>query len=191
MTSHEFSPLEVTTQANRRVHQSNQGARVTLDAPCESPWKSDIEKLRDEFKALMAQRQKQEKRNYKCWKNNIWRSRGVEVATDNEKPYHKILQFTAVNGGDKGLYVIGQINNISCRTVLDTGANVSISRKDLTKNSKLSIIWMPPCVSLQTVMGDKIQVHGKANVTLRFGIDYHHTVYIADITDTCILGLDF
>ncbi|GFT31362.1 retrovirus-related Pol polyprotein from transposon 412 [Trichonephila clavipes] len=50
--------------------------------------------------------------------------------------------------------------------VVDTGANVSISRKDLTKNSKLSIIWMPPYVSLQTVTGDKIQIHGKANVTL-------------------------
>ncbi|GFT31363.1 uncharacterized protein TNCV_608051 [Trichonephila clavipes] len=59
--------LEVTTQASRQDHQSNQGARVTLDAPCESPWKSDIEKLRDEFKALMAQRQNQEKRNFKCW----------------------------------------------------------------------------------------------------------------------------
>ncbi|GFS49794.1 retrovirus-related Pol polyprotein from transposon 412 [Trichonephila clavipes] len=76
--------------------------------------------------------------------------------------------------------------------VVDTGANVSIIRKDLAQNSKLSIIWTPPCVSLQTVTGDKIQVHGKANVTLRFGnIDYHHTAYIADITDPCILGLDF
>ncbi|GFX61673.1 retrovirus-related Pol polyprotein from transposon 412 [Trichonephila clavipes] len=26
---------------------------------------------------------------------------------------------------------------------------------------------MPPCVSLQTVRGDKIKVHGKANITLR------------------------
>ncbi|GFW46352.1 retrovirus-related Pol polyprotein from transposon 412 [Trichonephila clavipes] len=72
--------------------------------------------------------------------------------------------------------------------VVNTGANVSIIRKDLAQNS----IWTPPCVSLQTVTGDKIQVYGKANVTLRFGnIDYHHTAYIADITDPCILGLDF
>ncbi|GFV05608.1 hypothetical protein TNCV_228191 [Trichonephila clavipes] len=52
------------TQASRR---SIRGARVTLDAPCESPWKSDIEKLRDEFQALMAQRQNQEKHNFECW----------------------------------------------------------------------------------------------------------------------------
>ncbi|GFW97338.1 retrovirus-related Pol polyprotein from transposon 412 [Trichonephila clavipes] len=76
--------------------------------------------------------------------------------------------------------------------VVDTGANVSIIRKDLAQNSKVNIIWTPPCVSLQTVMGDKIEVHEKTNVTLRFGsINYHHTTYVADITNPCILGLDF
>ncbi|GFV00879.1 hypothetical protein TNCV_1386931 [Trichonephila clavipes] len=53
--------------------------------------------------------------------------------------------------------------------VVDTGANVSINRKDLAQNSQVSIIWTPPCVSLQIVTGDKIQVHGKANITLKFG----------------------
>ncbi|GFT84900.1 retrovirus-related Pol polyprotein from transposon 412 [Trichonephila clavipes] len=50
--------------------------------------------------------------------------------------------------------------------VVDTGANVSIIRKDLAQNSQVSIIWKPPCVSLQTVTGDKIHVLGKANITL-------------------------
>ncbi|GFS58130.1 retrovirus-related Pol polyprotein from transposon 412 [Trichonephila clavipes] len=77
--------------------------------------------------------------------------------------HHEILQITAVNGDDKGLYVIGQINNISCRMIIDTGANVSIIREDLARNSKVKIIWTPLCVSLQTVTGDKIQVHGIAN----------------------------
>ncbi|GFW57510.1 uncharacterized protein TNCV_544191 [Trichonephila clavipes] len=47
--------------------QSIQGVRVTLDSPGESPWRSDIEKLRDEFQAFNTQRQNQEKRNFKCW----------------------------------------------------------------------------------------------------------------------------
>ncbi|GFX36700.1 uncharacterized protein TNCV_580791 [Trichonephila clavipes] len=59
--------LEAATQASRRDRQSIRGARVTLDAPCESPWKSEIWKLRDEFQSLMAQHQNQEKRNFKCW----------------------------------------------------------------------------------------------------------------------------
>ncbi|GFW40156.1 hypothetical protein TNCV_5118391 [Trichonephila clavipes] len=44
--------LDTTTQASRRDRQSTRGARVILDTPCESPWKSDIEKLIDEFQAL-------------------------------------------------------------------------------------------------------------------------------------------
>ncbi|GFV21294.1 uncharacterized protein TNCV_4888891 [Trichonephila clavipes] len=59
--------LEAATQASHRDRQSIRGARVTLDAHCESPWKSDIEKLRDEFQAFKDQRQNQEKRNFKCW----------------------------------------------------------------------------------------------------------------------------
>ncbi|GFS91354.1 uncharacterized protein TNCV_1307481 [Trichonephila clavipes] len=59
--------LEAATQASRRDRKSIRGAKVTLDAPCESPWKSDMEKLRDEFQAFKAQRQNQEKRNFKCW----------------------------------------------------------------------------------------------------------------------------
>ncbi|GFU29437.1 uncharacterized protein TNCV_418741 [Trichonephila clavipes] len=59
--------LEAATQASHRDHQSIRGARVTLDAPCESPWRNDIEKLRDEFQAFKAKRQNLEKRNFKCW----------------------------------------------------------------------------------------------------------------------------
>ncbi|GFX74680.1 retrovirus-related Pol polyprotein from transposon 412 [Trichonephila clavipes] len=76
--------------------------------------------------------------------------------------------------------------------VVDTGANVSIIRKDLAQNSQVGIIWTPPCISLQTVTVDKIHVHGKANITIRIGnIDYYHTACISDITDPCILGLGF
>ncbi|GFX54952.1 uncharacterized protein TNCV_3318691 [Trichonephila clavipes] len=60
-------PATAATQASRRDRQSIRGARVTLDSPCESPWISDIEKLRDESQAFKDQRQNQEKRNFKCW----------------------------------------------------------------------------------------------------------------------------
>ncbi|GFT31012.1 retrovirus-related Pol polyprotein from transposon 412 [Trichonephila clavipes] len=111
---------------------------------------------------------------------------------DNEKPHYKIFQITTVNGGDKGLYIIRHINNISCHMVVNTGANVSIIRKDLAQISQVSIIWTPLCVPLQTVTGDKIQVHGKANITLRYGNkNYHLSAYIANITVPCNFGLDF
>ncbi|GFW77957.1 uncharacterized protein TNCV_2490011 [Trichonephila clavipes] len=84
---------EDATQASRRDRQSIRGARVTLDAPCESPWKSGIEKLRDEFQVFKDQRQNQEKRNFKCWgcgvtghlRRNCPRSRKDENTVSSSK----------------------------------------------------------------------------------------------------------
>ncbi|GFW97621.1 retrovirus-related Pol polyprotein from transposon 412 [Trichonephila clavipes] len=186
--------LEAATQASRKDRHFIRGARVTEDEPCESRLLKEMEILKEEMQTIKAGISKHEKRNFRFWgcggtghlRRNCPRSRKDENTVSSSK------QITAVNGGNEGLYVIGQIKNISCRMVVDTGANVSIIRKDLAQNSQVSIIWTPPCVSSQTVTGDKIHVHGKANITLRFGnIDYHHTAYIADITDPCILELDF
>ncbi|GFW31162.1 retrovirus-related Pol polyprotein from transposon 412 [Trichonephila clavipes] len=76
--------------------------------------------------------------------------------------------------------------------IIDTGANVSIIRKDLAQKLKEKLIWTPPRVVLQTVTGEKIDIHGKLKVKIRFGdTTYQHAVYVADIADPFILGLDF
>ncbi|GFV87628.1 retrovirus-related Pol polyprotein from transposon 412 [Trichonephila clavipes] len=50
----------------------------------------------------------------------------------------------------------------------------------------------PPRVVLQTVTGEKIDIHGKLKVKIKFGdTTYQHAVYVADISDPFILGLDF
>ncbi|GFX51121.1 uncharacterized protein TNCV_2734721 [Trichonephila clavipes] len=85
--------LEAAPPASRQDRQSIRAARVTIDAPCESPWKSDIEKLRDEFQAFKDQRQNQEKRNFKCWgcgvtghlRRNCSRSRQDENTVSSAK----------------------------------------------------------------------------------------------------------
>ncbi|GFV54132.1 uncharacterized protein TNCV_1027051 [Trichonephila clavipes] len=85
--------LEAATQASRQDRQPLRGARGNLDAPYESPWKSDIEKLRDEFQAFKAQRQNQEKRNFKCWgcggtgylRRNCPRSRKDNTASSSKQ----------------------------------------------------------------------------------------------------------
>ncbi|GFU86418.1 uncharacterized protein TNCV_1417701 [Trichonephila clavipes] len=59
--------VEAATQASCINRHFIREARVTLDVPCESPWKSDIEKLRDEFQALMAQCQNRRRRSITCW----------------------------------------------------------------------------------------------------------------------------
>ncbi|GFV95863.1 retrovirus-related Pol polyprotein from transposon 412 [Trichonephila clavipes] len=57
---------------------------------------------------------------------------------------------------------------------------------------KEKLIWTPPRVVLQTVTGEKIDIHGKLKVKIKFGdATYQHAVYVADIADPFILGLDF
>ncbi|GFX75969.1 retrovirus-related Pol polyprotein from transposon 412 [Trichonephila clavipes] len=75
--------------------------------------------------------------------------------------------------------------------IIDTGANVSIIRNDLAQKLKEKLIWTARVV-LQTVTGEKIDIHGKLKVKIQFGdTTYQHAVYVADIADPFILGLDF
>ncbi|GFV27964.1 retrovirus-related Pol polyprotein from transposon 412 [Trichonephila clavipes] len=87
---------------------------------------------------------------------------------------------------------MGHVNELPCNMIIDTGANVSIIRNDLAQKLKEKLIWTPPRVVLQTVTGEKIDIHGKLKVKIQFGdTTYQHAVYVADIADPFILGLDF
>ncbi|GFT63340.1 retrovirus-related Pol polyprotein from transposon 412 [Trichonephila clavipes] len=87
---------------------------------------------------------------------------------------------------------MGHVNELPCNIIIDTGANVSIIRNDLAQKLKEKLIWTPPRVVLQTVTGEKIDIHGKLKVKIKFGdTTYQHAVYVADIADPFILGLDF
>ncbi|GFS73486.1 uncharacterized protein TNCV_1101891 [Trichonephila clavipes] len=59
--------VEAANEASCRYNHSVRGARVTTDAPCESPWRKAIEKLREEIQDLMAQRQNLRIRRITCW----------------------------------------------------------------------------------------------------------------------------
>lgn len=51
---------------------------------------------------------------------------------------------------------------------------------------------MPPCITLQTVIGDKINVLGKIYLDIAFGdAMYHHMTCVADVNDHVFLALDF
>ncbi|KFM62548.1 hypothetical protein X975_20006, partial [Stegodyphus mimosarum] len=100
--------------------------------------------------------------------------------------------WNCVCGKSNGLSINGHIDGVPCSMIIDTGANVTIIRKDLAQKFKDKLIWTPSCVTLETASGEKIDVEGKLNVNITFGsATYHHTAYVADITDPCILGLDF
>ncbi|GFV91173.1 CCHC-type domain-containing protein [Trichonephila clavipes] len=59
--------LEAANEASCRDRHSIRGARVTADAPCESPWMKEIKKLKEEIQDLMAQLQNQKSCSIMCW----------------------------------------------------------------------------------------------------------------------------
>ncbi|GFT03115.1 retrovirus-related Pol polyprotein from transposon 297 [Nephila pilipes] len=59
--------------------------------------------------------------------------------------------------------------------IIDTGTNVTIIRTDLAHKLGEKLIWTPPCITLQTVTGDRINIHGKDYLIIAFGDTmYHH-----------------
>ncbi|GFX58757.1 hypothetical protein TNCV_804611 [Trichonephila clavipes] len=75
--------------------------------------------------------------------------------------------------------------------IIDTGANVSIIRNDLAQKLKRNLSGPRPACATDRD-GEKIDIHGKLKVKIQFGdTTYQHAVYVADIADPFILGLDF
>ncbi|GFT74516.1 retrovirus-related Pol polyprotein from transposon 412 [Trichonephila clavipes] len=111
---------------------------------------------------------------------------------DFGKPHFQVCKISTKSTGENGIFIMGHVNELPCNMIIDTGANVSIIRNDLAQKLKEKLIWTPPRVVLQTVTGEKIDIHGKLKVKIQFGdTTYQHAVYIADIADPFILGLDF
>ncbi|GBN88021.1 hypothetical protein AVEN_274993-1 [Araneus ventricosus] len=74
----------------------------------------------------------------------------------------------------------------------DTGANVTLLRKDLAQKLKEQLIYTAPNISLKTATGEKTEIRGKLDASIECGSrKFHQRIYVADITDHCILGLDF
>ena len=74
---------------------------------------------------------------------------------------------------------------------MDTGASRTIVKPELIKRT---ILWKknPPVCHLQTATGQSVSVLSDTDVELQIGDKlYLHPVLIANITDDCILGLDF
>ncbi|GFS98370.1 retrovirus-related Pol polyprotein from transposon 412 [Trichonephila clavipes] len=109
-----------------------------------------------------------------------------------ESPTFKCVKFRQRVPVRMEFFIMGHVNELPCNMIIDTGANVSIIRNDLAQKLTEKLIWTPPRVVLQTVTGKKIDIHGKLKAKIQFGdTTYQHAVYVADIADPFILGLDF
>lgn len=86
--------------------------------------------------------------------------------------------------------MVGQLNSITCHFTIDTGASRTIVRPELLKRT---IMWnRRPTVQLQTATGQPVTVFGETMAKITLGEQaFEYSVLIADITDDCIIGLDF
>ncbi|GBM97047.1 hypothetical protein AVEN_233694-1 [Araneus ventricosus] len=102
------------------------------------------------------------------------------------------LKVSALCGGRNGLYLEGSMYSIPCLMLVDTGANVTLVRTDLAQKRKGDFIYTAPNISLKTATGENAKIHGKLDEAVQCGCrKFQHRIYVADITDPCILGLDF
>ncbi|GBM28170.1 hypothetical protein AVEN_221830-1 [Araneus ventricosus] len=102
------------------------------------------------------------------------------------------LKVSALCGGRNGLYLEGSICGIPCLMLVDTGANVTLVRTDLAQKLKENFIYTAPNISLKTATGEKAEIRGKLDAAIECGCrKFQHRIYVADITDACILGLNF
>ncbi|GFW72279.1 retrovirus-related Pol polyprotein from transposon 412 [Trichonephila clavipes] len=139
------------------------------------------------------------KKTLKCWtcgrEGHLQRSCRARQGAETNSASRKEVSEKLINGHLVGrrLPDFGKPHFQVCQiSTKSTGANVSIIRNDLAQKLTEKLIWTPPRVVLQTVTGKKIDIHGKLKVKIKFGdTTYQHAVYVADIADPFILGLDF
>lgn len=104
----------------------------------------------------------------------------------------RVFYMSEFQSGENSLYVEGDVNGFACRMIVDTGANVTIISPEIAKSINQSLISVTPSATLKTATGDSITVRGKMHVNIRFSSKwYSHQVFVAEILDQCILGVDF
>ena len=76
--------------------------------------------------------------------------------------------------------------------IVDTGSNITIVRPDVVKRVGEALKIVPVQTSLRTVSGEAVPVQGREEIAIQIG-DHQavHDIWVAEITDPCILGLDF
>ncbi|GBN14015.1 hypothetical protein AVEN_125602-1 [Araneus ventricosus] len=91
-----------------------------------------------------------------------------------------------------GFYLEGSVCGFPCSMLVDTAANVTLLRTDFAQKLKGNFIYTAPNISLKTATGEKAEIHRKLDASIKCGSrKFLHRFYVADITDPCILGLDF
>ncbi|KAJ8332318.1 hypothetical protein SKAU_G00426730 [Synaphobranchus kaupii] len=97
-------------------------------------------------------------------------------------------------GKASGLYLHCQLDGQACRALVDTGATISLVRPGVLHNTggpQLPGAWTSTATPLKSVTGAKMAMRGKKEVKVTVtGQEVLHEFWLADIADSCIIGLD-
>ncbi|KAJ8346723.1 hypothetical protein SKAU_G00281240 [Synaphobranchus kaupii] len=95
-------------------------------------------------------------------------------------------------GKASGLYLHCWLDGQACRALVDTGATISLVWPGVLHNTggpQLPGAWTPTTTPLTSVTRAKMAMRGKKEVTVS-GQEVLHEFWLADIADSCIIGLD-
>ncbi|KAJ8346684.1 hypothetical protein SKAU_G00280850 [Synaphobranchus kaupii] len=97
-------------------------------------------------------------------------------------------------GKASGLYLHCRLDGQACRALVDTGATISLVRPGVLHNTggpQLPGAWTPTPTPLTSVTGAKLAMRGMKEVKVTVsGQEVSHEFWLADIVDSCIIGLD-
>ena len=103
---------------------------------------------------------------------------------------HKSLKAGSVHGAIDGITLSGTVAGKACKLTIDTGSTISIVRPDMLND--IGGTLQPSTSYLRTVTGDIAPIQGYGQLQVGIGnLLVPHEMWVADITDECILGLDF
>ena len=79
-----------------------------------------------------------------------------------------------------------------CQITIDTGSDISLIRPDILKAELNAPLTPVKDSHLRTVTGTTAPLQSKVDLQLQLGnLSTHHTFYLADIADECILCMDY
>lgn len=90
------------------------------------------------------------------------------------------------------LYVAGRVDELECALIIDTGASQTIVHPRILERANYPAKLAPSNAFIQSVSGDTFPVCGTTEVLIEMGsFLVSHVVYVAEISDDCIIGIDF
>ncbi|GLV33391.1 hypothetical protein CBL_20136 [Carabus blaptoides fortunei] len=106
----------------------------------------------------------------------------------------EVIHIQALHSYDNGLLAEGEVDGVRCHMVVDTGANVTLVHQKIIKLAQPPRSQGQPIdnMELRTVIGERAPITEQRKINIHIGhTSVMHTVYIANIEDDVILGLDF